>query len=126
MANTFDWIEIRTSNIEATADFYESLFDWRVTERETAGGSDVWIFDTGGEPRVQNLRRGGIWLRPEGESLGVVVYIVVDDIETTLKRVVELGGKAVTPKGPLGAGYGAYFADPSGNLLGLYEEKSAG
>ena len=123
MANTYDWIEIRTSNIETTADFYESLFGWKITEKETADGFDVWIFDTGSEPRVQNLRRGGIWLRPKGEPLGVVVYIVVDDIEATLRRVMELGGKTVSPKAPLGSGYGAYLTDPSGNLLGLYEEK---
>jgi len=126
MANTFDWIEIRTRDVETTATFYESLFGWKVTEKETANGFAVWIFDTGGEPRVQNLRRGGIWLRPEGEPLGVVVYVVVDDIEATLKKVAELGGRAVTPKAPLGAGYGAYFTDPSGNTLGLYEEKSVG
>ena len=126
MSNTFDWIEIRTSDIEKTAQFYESLFGWRITEKETAGGSEVWIFDTGSEPRLQNLRRGGIWLRPQSEPLGIVVYIVVDDIEATLNRVVELGGKATTPKAPLGAGYGAYFTDPSGNLFGLYEEKTVG
>jgi len=126
MPNTFDWIEIRTGDVEETARFYEGLFGWKVTEKETADGFDVWIFDTGGEPRVQNLRRGGIWLRPKGEPLGVVVYVVVDDIEATLRRVTELGGKAVTPKAPLGGGYGAHFADPSGNLFGLYEDKNAG
>lgn len=26
MANTFDWIEIRTHHIDSTAQFYESLF----------------------------------------------------------------------------------------------------
>ncbi len=122
MPNTFDWIEIRTHNIEETAHFYESLFGWKITQKETAGESDVWLFDTGGEPRVQNLRRGGIWLRPKGEPLGVVVYIVVDDIDATLKRVTELGGKVAVSKMPLGAGYGAYFADTSENLLGLYED----
>ena len=126
MPNTFDWIEIRTSDVEETARFYEGLFGWKVTEKETADGFDVWIFDTGGEPRVQNLRRGGIWLRPKGEPLGVVVYIVVDDIEATLRRVTELGGEAVTPKVPLGGGYGAHFTDPSGNLFGLYEDRNAG
>lgn len=126
MANTFDWIEIRTSNIETTATFYESLFGWKTTEKVKADGFDVWIFDTGGEPRVQNLRRGGIWLRPKGEPLGVVVYVVVDDIEATLMRVIELGGKAVSPKIPVGAGYAAFFTDPSGNRLGLYEEKNIG
>jgi len=72
MANTFDWVEIRTKDIAETANFYESLFGWRIIEKETAEGFDVWIFDTGGEPRVQNLQRGGIWLRPDGEPLGNV------------------------------------------------------
>ena len=94
-----------------------------ITQKETAEGFDYWIFDTGGEPRVQNLRRGGIWLRPKGEPLGVVVYIVVDDIEAALRKVTELGGKVVLPKTPEGPAFKAYFADPSGNLFGLWEEK---
>jgi predicted enzyme related to lactoylglutathione lyase len=102
------------------------LFGWRITEKETAEGFDVWLFDTGGEPRIQNLRRGGIWSRPDDEPLGVVVYIVVDDIAAILKKVTELGGKVVAPKTPQGSAYRAYFTDPSGNMLGLWEEKSAG
>jgi len=126
MANTFGWVEIRTKDIAETANFYESLFGWEITEKDTADGFDVWIFDTGGEPRVQNLRRGGIWLRPDGEPLGLVVYVEVDDIETILKKVTRLGGKVVTPKTPQGSNFRAYFSDPSGNLLGLWEEKSVG
>ena len=126
MANTFDWIEIRTNNMEATAAFYESLFGWKTTDRETADGSDVWIFDTGSEPRIQNLRRGGIWLRPEGERLGFVVYVLVDDIETTLEQVKRLGGEVVGPRIPVGAGHAAHFTDPSGNLVALYEEREPG
>ena len=122
MANTFDWVEIMTRSIEETANFYEILFGWKIIQKDTAEGFDVWIFDTGGEPRVQNLRRGGIWLRPNGEPLGVVVYIVVDDIETILKKVTELGGKVVTPKTPQGSAYRAYFTDPSGNMFGLWKE----
>ena len=125
MTNTFDWIEIRTHDIQGAADFYESLFGWRICTKETADGWAVWIFDTGDEPRVENLRRGGIWLRPEGESLGIVVYVVVEDIEATLEKVRELGGNVVSGKAPLGRGHGAYFRDPSGNLLGLYEDGSA-
>jgi predicted enzyme related to lactoylglutathione lyase len=125
MANTFDWIEIRTSDIEATAAFYESVFGWKITEKESAGGSAVWIFDTGGEPRLQNLRRGGIWLRPTGEAPRVVVYIVVADIQATLRRITELGGSVVSPRAPIGAGYAAFFTDPAGILLGLYEDQPA-
>ncbi len=91
-------------------------------QKETTEGFDYWIFDTGGEPRVQNIQRGGIWLRPEDEPLGVVVYIIVDDIEATLKKVTELGGDVVTPKTRQGPAFKAYFTDPDGNLFGLWEE----
>jgi predicted enzyme related to lactoylglutathione lyase len=125
MTNTFDWIEIRTHEIEKTAAFYQSIFGWKIKKKESADGFPVWIIDTGDNPRVENLRRGGIWLRPETEPAGIVVYIFVDDIDTTLQQVVELDGKVVSAKAPMGSGYGAFFQDPSGNLLGLYEEKTA-
>ena len=67
-----------------------------------------------------------MWLRPKGGPLGVVVYVVVNDIEATLKRVTELGGTVAGPKIPVGAGYAAYFEDPSGNLLALYEDGDIG
>jgi len=46
----------------------------------------------------------------------------VDDIEATLERVTQLGGEVVGPRIPVGAGHAAYFNDPSGNLVALYEE----
>jgi predicted enzyme related to lactoylglutathione lyase len=76
MANTFDWIEIRARDAEEAARFYKNVFGWCVTEKTTANGSAVLLFDTGSEPRMQNLRRGGIWSKPQGQSLGVVFYIV--------------------------------------------------
>jgi len=126
MANTFGWVEIRTKDIEKTADFYEKLFGWEVIAKDLADGLDVWIFDTGDEPRIQNLRRGGIWLRPKDEPLGVVVYIEVDNIDATLEKAKELGGKIVTPKTPQGPAFRACFTDPDGNLFGLWEEKESG
>ncbi len=123
MANTFDWIEIRTHDIERTGHFYESLFGWKIAAKETAGGSPVWLFDTGAEPRLDNLRRGGICLRPEGERLGIIVYVVVDDIDATLRRAVELGGKAISSRAAVGGGFVASLEDPSGNVLGLYEDR---
>lgn len=123
MANTLDWFEIRTHHLETAAAFYEALFGWKITHKETAGGSDVWIFEMGSEPRIENLRRGGIWQRPEGEALGIVAYILVDDIEATLERVAPLGGRVSNSKMPIGSGYGAFFTDPDGNVIGLYQEK---
>ncbi len=124
MANTFDWVEIRTRDIEKTADFYKNLFGWEVIRKETSEGSDYWIFDTGGKPRIQNLERGGICLIPDNENPGVLVYIAVEDIETVLKKVTESGGKVTVPRMPHGSAFKAYFTDPDGNSFGLWEEKN--
>jgi predicted enzyme related to lactoylglutathione lyase len=123
MFNTFDWVEIRTNNMEETFSFYEKLFGWRIIAKDTADGSDVWIFDTGGEPRLEDIRRGGLWLRPEGSPLGVVVYILVEDIDSILEKVATLGGEAIGPALPQGSSMRAYFKDPNGNLFGLWQEK---
>ena len=125
MANTFDWIEIATGDVVSSAHFYEHLFGWKTIRKETADGLDVWIFDTGGEPRLENLRRGGLWERPPDDPLGVVVYIVVEDIDTVLHRARELGGRVLIAKTPQGRAFRACFADPSGNRLGLWEERKA-
>ena len=124
MTNTFDWIEIRSRNIEATADFYERLFGWKVTQKVSADELPVWLFDTGSQPRLENLRRGGIWLRPDDEPVGFVVYILVEDIDLVLGQVTELGGKIVSQKTPQSpTANRAYCCDPDGNLFGLWEEK---
>ncbi len=122
MANIFDWVEIRTRDTERATKFYEDLFGWKVVRRETADGSDYWIFDTGAEPRIENIRRGGMWLRPDDANLGVVVYVLVEDIETVLERVTGLGGEVVLPRTPQGPAFKAYFTDPDGNLFGLWQE----
>ena len=123
-ANTFDWIEIRVQDAGRSASFFEALFGWKIQDREKAGGRDYWIFDTGDDPRSENLRRGGMWAVSEGGQPGVVVYIVTDDIEAVLEKVPRLGGTVVSPRTAQGAAFKAYFKDPSGNLFGLWEERS--
>jgi predicted enzyme related to lactoylglutathione lyase len=122
MPNTFDWVEIRTRDTEKASRFYESLFGWEVVRKETTEGSDYWIFDTGDEPRVQNIRRGAMWLRPDDANLGVVVYVIVKDIEAVLQKVTDLGGEVILPKTRQGPAFRAYFRDPDGNLFGLWQE----
>jgi len=123
MKNTFDWVEIRTRDTEKSAKFYENLFGWKIIERLTADGSDYWIFDTGGVPRIHTLQKGGIWLRSKGESPGIVIHILVSDIDSILNKVMKLGGKIATPKTQQGPAFRACFTDPDGNLFGLWEER---
>ena len=63
-----------------------------------------------------------MWLRPDDADHGVVVYVVVENIEITLQKVAGLGGEVILPKTPQGHAFKAYFADPDGNLFGLWQE----
>lgn len=122
MANTFDWVEIGTKDVDRAADFFEHLFGWQVVQKIAADGSAYWIFDTGDAPRLDNLRRGALWLRPADEVPRVVVYVHVESIEAVLEKAVALGGRVVAPKAAQGRAFTAHFADPDGNVFGLWEE----
>jgi hypothetical protein len=52
------------------------------------------------------------------------VYIMVDSITETLKKIEAAGGRVLTPRTDIGPGMGAFaaFEDPVGNEFGLYEE----
>ena len=124
MANTFDWIEIKTKDMEKTIKFYEEVFGWKIVAKEKAEGTDYYLFDTGDMPRLNNLQRGAFWLRHKDGSPGVIVYILVDDIDAIVEKIKNHEGKVVTHKSTVGTNLIATFADPSGNILGLWEEKT--
>jgi hypothetical protein len=52
------------------------------------------------------------------------IYIMVDDISDTLKKIEAAGGGVLTPRTDIAPGSGAFavFADPAGAEFGLYEE----
>mgnify|MGYP001626301411 CR=1 FL=1 len=58
---------------------------------------------------------------PKEKPTGVIVYILVENIDETLEKAVKLGGKIVTPKTRKGENYMAAIADPDGNIFGLYQ-----
>jgi predicted enzyme related to lactoylglutathione lyase len=123
MANTFDWVEIGTRDVEAAAIFFEQLFGWQVVQKIAADGSAYWIFDTGDAPRLENLRRGALWLRPADKVPRVVVYVHVDSIDAVLEKAVALGGRVISPKAAEGRAFRAHLADPDGHVFGLWEER---
>ena len=51
-----------------------------------------------------------------------VITISVSDIEKAAKKIEKGGGKIVSPKQPVSdMGFVAYFKDPEGNVIGLWQ-----
>lgn len=111
--------EIGAVSADATRRFYAELFGWKVDLDPNGYG----VVDTGGgDVGIQ----GGIMQTPEGVPPWVTFYVGVHDLEKTLERAEGLGGRRVM--GPMSVGEigeMAMFADPDGNVLGLFAERAA-
>ncbi len=111
MANPFVHVEIRTRDMGRCKTFYEAVFDWRVNEQPGYG-----LVDTGAPPA------GGIFQAPPQVPLGVAVYVGVDSIEETVKKIRDAGGQIIIEKQEVpGRGWFTSFLDPEGNEMGLWQ-----
>ena len=107
------YLEIPTTNAGRSAAFYRDALGW--TPRTRSDGAIA--FDDGvGEV-------SGTWVsgRPPNRDAGTLVYVMVDDISETMRRVEEHGGEIVL-RPPSSGETIAHFRDPDGNLFGLYQE----
>ncbi len=111
------YLEIPAKTAEASADFYSTIFGWRVRKR----GDGALAFDDSGCV-------SGTWVKESDRTPDerTRTYIMVDSIAETLKRIQTAGGRVLTPRTDIGQGMGAFaaFTDPVGNEFGLYEEPS--
>jgi predicted enzyme related to lactoylglutathione lyase len=114
MAHPIVHIEFASSDPKATGKFCGELFGWNIT---TAEEFNYVMFQSqenvggGFPPADDDANREG----------SVIVYVETDDIEKTLARAEELGGRTLVPKMEIpGTGWFAIFSDPTGVRLALY------
>ena len=108
------YIEMPATNIERSADFYTKVFGWATRNR----GDDHLAFDdTTGQV-------SGTWVtgRPPSPQPGLLIYIMVDDVNATIGAILANGGEIVQPVGADAPEITARFRDPGGNVLGLYQQ----
>jgi uncharacterized protein len=114
--------EIPFDDEQRATSFYSDAFGWKLTSMPemkyvlvTTGPSDQ------GPPSEPGFINGGMLARelPVGSPL---VVIDVDDIDGSLQTIENLGGTTVSAKQPVGdMGFAAYFKDPEGNVVGLWQ-----
>jgi predicted enzyme related to lactoylglutathione lyase len=60
--------------------------------------------------------------RPPASEPGFLIYIMVADAATALDKVVAAGGEVVQPVDPASREVFAWFNDPGGNVVGIYQQ----
>lgn len=111
------YIEIPAVDIERSADFYTKVFGWATRKR---GDGHLAFDDTTGQV-------SGTWVtgRPPAPTPGLLIYIMVDDVNVTIEAIIANGGEIVQPVGADAPEITARFRDPGGNVLGLYQQPKA-
>ncbi len=112
------YIEMPTTDIQRSAEFYRTVFGWTIRER-TDG--EVAFDDPIGEV-------SGSWVtgRPPSDTPGLLLYIMVDSVAAAMDAVTGQGCEIVQPIGGDPGEITARFRDPGGNIIGLYQEPNPG
>jgi predicted enzyme related to lactoylglutathione lyase len=105
--------EIQSKDPARLHKFYADLFGWTI---DANNPMNYGMVSSGGKDAIN----GGI-----GGSMGpasrVLVYAEVIDINATLARVEELGGKTLMPRTDVGPVIMGIFEDSEGNTFGVIE-----
>jgi uncharacterized protein len=103
--------------------FYREAFGWSVQEMPEMNYTMVSSGPSGDQgPTEPGFINGGLFKRDQGPASGPVVVVDVESIDSSLKQIERLGGSTVVSKEPVAdMGFVAYFKDPEGNIIGLWE-----
>ena len=109
--------DLSADNPERAADFYRSVFNWKINKWE--GPEDYWLIQTGteDEPGIT----GGVAGRIKPEDTTAVVFDVasIDDVS---KKIIDAAGKIREGKKAIpGVGYLIMCRDTEANTFGVMQ-----
>lgn len=116
--------ELPADDVERAKSFYQQAFGWTMRSMPGMGYTLVGTTatDEHGMPVVAGTINGGMVAR-QAPITAPVITIGVEDIATAVRAIEECGGVIVRPAMAVGgAGFSAYFRDPEGNVLGLWQD----
>jgi 2,7-dihydroxy-5-methyl-1-naphthoate 7-O-methyltransferase len=108
------YIEIPAVDVARSVGFYQQAFGWQMRTR----GDGATAFDD----TVGQVSGTFVVGPPPAAAPGFVIYIMVADAAAALAAVQAAGGEIVRPVNPRAPEVFAWFKDPGGNVLGVYQQ----
>ena len=107
-------LEIPVTDFEAGKTFYGAVLGWQIADVPGYDDYPMW--------RAPNGTSGGALVKRDADFTQPRSTVEVDSIDDVLAKVEEAGGRVVTPKSAItDTSWWAVFADPDGNVIGLFE-----
>ena len=111
--HAIDYIELAVTDMDAAKRFYTDAFDWSFNDYgpEYAG------------IRAGDGEAGGLRLDTDVTTGGPLVILYSEDLEATLARVRDAGGRIAKEIFSFPGGRRFQFLDPSGNELAVWSDR---
>jgi uncharacterized protein len=106
--------ELPADDAARAQEFWGSLFGWTFTSFGDDAPIAYYMTQAGGDPA------GAVYPTQQGER-GPIVYFDTDDIDASVARVNELGGRAEAKQPIPGVGWFARAWDTEGNAFSLFQ-----
>jgi uncharacterized protein len=119
-AGSVGWVELQTRDIGKARQFYQQVFDWKVDVvpmGEGMGDYTMWKLD--GE-----MFGGGMDMAPMIPAETPphwLVYFQVENVDPTVEKIKELGGKVMLEPMPYPGGRLIVASDPHGVVFGALD-----
>ena len=112
------WIDLTVENADEVRDFYSDVAGWKADNVDMGGYSDYMMSPPGGDAvsgvchaRGGNADMPAVWM----------LYIVVEDLDTSIERCKARGGAVVAGPKKMGASRYCVIRDPAGAMAALYQ-----
>ena len=112
--HAIDYIEFAVTDLDAAKAFYSAAFGWSLVDY---GPDYAGIQGAGKE--VGGLRRDS-----EVRAGGPLVILYSEDLEASVEAVTAAGGTVLRPIYAFPGGRRFHFADPAGNELAVWSDRS--
>ncbi len=110
------WMDLGTSDLEASRAFYEGLFGWQFTDSGEEFGNYHMITKDG--DAVAGAMQNSAPEMPDAWS----IYLRVDDVNAAAAAVTEAGGQIIVEPMEVGPrGSMAFAIDPAGAAIGAWQ-----
>ncbi len=117
---TIGWIDLTVPNADVVRDFYRDVVGWKPADVDMGGYSDYNMT----QPDSGAPAAGVCWSRGSNANLPPywLVYITVADIDESIRRCTDSGGKIIEGPKDMGAqGRYCIIQDPAGAYAALFQ-----
>ena len=114
------WLDISVEDAPALRDFYTAVVGWTSDDISMGDYNDYSVSMPGNGEAVAGI------CHALGSNADMprqwLIYIIVEDLETSVAACKDRGGKVVVAPRSAGGGQICVIEDPSGAIAGLYQE----